>query len=73
MEVQNSETIPPFVVALHRLARLGRATVYGGLHNRLVQIDLDDPKGEVLSGKWDALEGVTRVYLIYDDRRIMCL
>lgn len=60
-----------YIVALHRLARLGQATTYGGNHNRLVEFNLETKEGEQIKEKWPPLRDATRVWLIYRDRRIV--
>lgn len=54
---------PLYVVALHRIARLGRADIYAGQRNRFVQIAITPE----LEEKWKMLENVERVTLIYKD------
>lgn len=60
--------IPPFVVALNRLAKLGKATVYAPGSRRFCKFEID---GTPLAAKWIPLRDAHTVTLIYRDRGLV--
>lgn len=64
--VTNMTTYPLYMVALHRLAKYGKADIYSK-SGRLLQFDLANhgPFAE----KWSGLKDVVRVTIIYNERR----
>jgi len=59
-------TLPLYMVALHKMARLGKANVYSQ-SKRLLQFDMSYHSGFL--AKWPELANVARITLIYNDRR----
>jgi hypothetical protein len=66
--------LPAYMVALHRLARLGKATRYSK-SKRLLQFDLDTMGP--FAAKWSPdLNDIVRISIIYRDpaeKRVLCL
>lgn len=60
------QSIPLFIVVLHRLARLLKADKYAGFQNRFVLFKFDNEERWKLAEKWVGLHEVDQVTIIYD-------
>lgn len=67
--VSFSGNVPLYMVAAHRLTRLGLASVYSTT-KRLVQLNLTTPSGEIFAAKWPPLKDAQALTIIYQDRRV---
>ena len=54
--------VPLYIVALHRLARLGKASRYAFTNNRAAVFELD---GNLLQKKWVDLQDAERISILY--------
>lgn len=61
--------LPHYVVAMHRLTRLGKDTSHAGSQNQFVEFDLTSEEGQVLKSKFPDLIDAERVMFIYSDER----
>ena len=64
MEEKVVTRLPLYVVALHRFARLGKASFYSPT-KRYVRFTIDD----VLAEKWPGVRNFELVSIIYSDRK----
>lgn len=63
--IERIGSLPLFVVALHRLARLGKGTLYAP-SKRFVKFAITDE----LASKWVPLRDAASVILIYRDQEV---
>lgn len=69
----NSTFVPHHIVSLHRLAKMGKAHRYGNWRRNESQLDrcaqFDFVAHPEMAGKWEGLQGVDRITLLYNERR----
>jgi hypothetical protein len=69
--IDGSETVPFWLVALHRLARLGKATDYGtgiDTQHKIARFDLSQENGDIIQAKWGYLADALSVSIIYKEK-----
>lgn len=61
--------VPLYVLALHNIAKIGKASEYFGQMWKFAAFDLTSPEHEVLQTSFTGLRDVDRITLIYNTRK----